>query len=1195
MTYGRTTILQCNINGLTNNKTELQRVLNAMDITCACIMETWLNPDKTQRANIHNYNIITTNREDGYGGTAIYIKKGINYSSIPHPLSNEDIQITQIKTNQPKLTIVSVYAKPTTRTEQFKHTITRLLNMNEYRNNTIITADLNCHHTSWGNLWNDNKGNFFVNEIEETNLTLLHQEEMTFIPTDKNKNPTAIDLTIISQEIMEKSSRQVLEQHIGATNHKTILTTIDTNTPPPHRTYLNKPKLLKEINQITPPDNCTTGYIISSINKLIKNNRHKQRKKPKIWWNIETEKAWHNKNKARKTFDRHRTTLNQIEYNKTLAIFRRTKTLHKRQKYEEKLTEIDTQTNTKELWRLMNNLEGKNIRNSNTNIVHMDEHAARKFLEINFKKNIRGNEYIYLGLPPMQKILDKEKWDYILNKKKNTAPGHDRITYEMLRHMNNDTTNKMLNEANKMWNRGRLQKKYKRIRIIAIPKPNKDHNNPANYRPIALIPTITKTINSAVLMELNKQCEEKNLIPETSFGFRQKKTINHSINLITNQANENYRNKKITGLIFIDIKSAYNNVNTKNLINILEKSNISPDITRWIANFQKNRTMEVNVNGKFVTKLTTEGLLQGDVLSPTLFNIYTRDLHQNTGKIEILQYADDFVLLQSSKNAERLQIKLQEAINTFANRAEELKLPINVEKTKFMIIGKEPHDNIQIEVNGKKIDKVPSYRYLGTWLDQNMNFKKEIETLKNKARGKLNIMKRICHPKNNLSPKKTAVIHKNLIRSTFEHGITYLSNAQNKLINSMTTIVSQSLRKISGCTKTTPINTLYAINAEIPPQIRANFTSTKETAKTIAYSKIHKIQLENSRNRTRKNKTHMEKIYEQYRDRLNIMEDMQLNNLHHNTKIREHIEDNLKKKNNTELLTMKQSITKEINTEKKTRTIIYTDGSKTGCETGIGIHITHPISNRYWSYSFKLKNTTEITTVEIIAIEKATELALQNHIQKPIIYTDSQTACKLLKNCKYQTYIGNSIYNILKNCETLDAEIRWIPGHLGIAGNEKADHLAKQGTKSNNAIDNNIRIEDIITEAKNQMMHDTKQWYKNLCGTKGKKFEKYQQQFEQKPWYHDLPLKATEIKIANRILSGHSLSKYWLKKMQIEDNGNCNNCKTPETTTHLIFECPRYRRDSRMTQDKLEKHWKDNDGRYLKTIIEFITNNKIPI
>ena len=74
----------------------------------------------------------------------------------------------------------------------------------------------------------------------------------------------------------------------------------------------------------------------------------------------------------------------------------------------------------------------------------------------------------------------------------------------MLKHINEEALEKIIQDGNNMWKKGKISNDLKSIKIIATPKPNKDVNNPNNYRPIALLPTLIKILNSAVLFKLKK-------------------------------------------------------------------------------------------------------------------------------------------------------------------------------------------------------------------------------------------------------------------------------------------------------------------------------------------------------------------------------------------------------------------------------------------------------------------------------------------------------------------------------------------------------------------------------------------------------------------------------------------------------------------------------------------------------------------
>ena len=215
------------------------------------------------------------------------------------------------------------------------------------------------------------------------------------------------------------------------------------------------------------------------------------------------------------------------------------------------------------------------------------------------------------------------------------------------------------------------------------------------------------------------------------------------------------------------------------------------------------------------------------------------------------------------------------------------------------------------------------------------------------------------------------------------------------------------------------------------------------------------------------------------------------------------------------------------------------------------------------------------------------------------MYTDSPAACYILKEAQEKCYIDEVIHNILKPSEKLNAEIRWIPAHINIAGNEKADQLAKKGSLSEKIIENKLRISDTTINIENTMRKETEDWYTAECREKGKKLEEFHKEFQFKPWYDEIPLSANEIKTTNKLLVDHDFSRYWLAKMKIEENGDCPTCHTPETGRHKIFYCTKYKiqRDSNplISWNNFICNWKEKTGTTIKEIIRFMKENNIEI
>jgi ribonuclease HI len=125
---------------------------------------------------------------------------------------------------------------------------------------------------------------------------------------------------------------------------------------------------------------------------------------------------------------------------------------------------------------------------------------------------------------------------------------------------------------------------------------------------------------------------------------------------------------------------------------------------------------------------------------------------------------------------------------------------------------------------------------------------------------------------------------------------------------------------------------------------------------------------------------------------------------------------------------------------------LYTDGSKTS--TGVGIAVSSedkPIRMYY------MDSETSVFTAELMALVEATNIAIQTHT-KVKIFTDSLSAVKAIKNINSKEYASIYIRNTAYK-ENGRIKIFWIPGHIGIPGNEMADALARQA-----AIFPNVKI-----------------------------------------------------------------------------------------------------------------------------------------
>lgn len=129
----------------------------------------------------------------------------------------------------------------------------------------------------------------------------------------------------------------------------------------------------------------------------------------------------------------------------------------------------------------------------------------------------------------------------------------------------------------------------------------------------------------------------------------------------------------------LDVKSAYDNVQSSIMINILKIKGCPEKIRIFIEKWMKEREVEFiidNEEGK-EQRMVNRGLPQGGVISPILYGIYTSEISRNIDKRVItVQYADDITMHTSDQNRKYAKIRMEEAIKMIDQNLDKVELEI---------------------------------------------------------------------------------------------------------------------------------------------------------------------------------------------------------------------------------------------------------------------------------------------------------------------------------------------------------------------------------------------------------------------------------------------------------------------------------------------------------------------------------------
>ena len=136
----------------------------------------------------------------------------------------------------------------------------------------------------------------------------------------------------------------------------------------------------------------------------------------------------------------------------------------------------------------------------------------------------------------------------------------------------------------------------------------------------------------------------------------------------------------ITGTAFVDLSAAYDTVNHRLLIHKLHTT-LDSQLCRVIQNLLSDRRFYVELNNERSRwRIQNNGLPQGSVLSPTLFNIYTNDQPILDGTRSLI-YADDLCITAQYPTFQEVEQIIKEALGELTHYYRSNSLRANPDKT----------------------------------------------------------------------------------------------------------------------------------------------------------------------------------------------------------------------------------------------------------------------------------------------------------------------------------------------------------------------------------------------------------------------------------------------------------------------------------------------------------------------------------
>lgn len=830
-----------NIAGIKTNLTQLKHLISQRKPLVVCLAESHITDDlETWEIDIEGYQWVSTNSSSKHtGGCIIYIKEEVKFKTVLSNVLYMNTWITGIEVmiSKQKIYIFTVYHSPNSSDLEFLERLEEILS--EWavnKGHILLVGDFNINMAR-----KSTYSNRLQDIIKQHCLYQLVDGFTRITPTCKS----IIDLVITNQ----KNLRVKVHLTPKITDHSLITVQFDshfaiTELTRKTRNFKNFDGLRFQFDLMEQDWNPNSSDIdvVSDIlvtSMLTCLDRHAPEKEIYIqtkwacneWINEEIKLAISERDRK---YRRAVITDNEEDWKEYRIKRNAVVSLERRQQREYYTKKIDSNRNKpQDMWKTIKKLLGKNKITRKSGIEFENELCIKDgCIADNFNgyflssinkiaQSCKKTNYRDVIVQQIQKIdqgfhkfqlVDMAKLRKIIGSMANKKSSTDGINTEILKLCFEIIGNRFLQVINNSLEHGTFPKKWKRSLVIPIEKKTNTIKHD-EFRPINMVPSYEKLIEKVVHEQVMKYIESSDLLTIFQSGFRKNHCCESAIQSVIVNWKSAINSKKVIGVIFLDLKRAFETVDRELLMIKLERMGFGGIVLKWFGNYLSERSQQVKYGEAISTERgTTYGVPQGTVLGPVLFVLYINDIVKHVKRCKIQLFADDALLYVIGDKAEEVIKILNDDLVILLKWLDNNNMKVNISKTKAMIIRNkyaetytDPSQSVHVYMNNDKIDQVAEYKYLGIIIDENLSFSSHAAYVSNKVARKVNMLRRIGQ---NLTQYTKHVIYQTIISPHFSYCSTVLFLLSKTELDVLQRKQNQALRTILKASRYTNIKSM---------------------------------------------------------------------------------------------------------------------------------------------------------------------------------------------------------------------------------------------------------------------------------------------------------------------------------------------------------------------------------------------------
>ena len=195
-----------------------------------------------------------------------------------------------------------------------------------------------------------------------------------------------------------------------------------------------------------------------------------------------------------------------------------------------------------------------------------------------------------------------------------------------------------------------------------------DRTDCNNYRPVTVLPTISKILERAVHQQPYGFLSANEFLTLNPFGFRPKLSTVTALAHFTDNILQSLDKGGFTGAVFLKLSKAFDTVDHVLLVEKLKTIGASSQVVKWFVSYLESRYQVTSVeNCQSTQQKVPVGVAQGSILGPLLFLIYVNDLPNCLEHCQVVMYADNTVTYFSANCCQNIEYHLNADLTKWEN------------------------------------------------------------------------------------------------------------------------------------------------------------------------------------------------------------------------------------------------------------------------------------------------------------------------------------------------------------------------------------------------------------------------------------------------------------------------------------------------------------------------------------------------